>query len=98
MILRDMPPNPHTDTLNREQYWRRTRRLTFILLSIWFLVTIAVVMFARPLSTVTLFGWSASYYMAAQGTILVYVAIVGLYTWRMSKLDKRFASEDNDGK
>ena len=93
-----MPLNSQTTMLNRHQYWQRTRRLTFILLTVWFLVTFGVILFARQLSGLTLFGWSVSYYMAAQGTILVYVAIVGFYTWRMSKLDKRLERGDDNGK
>lgn len=84
---------PITKTLTRDQYWRHTRRLTFTLLAIWFLVTVCVVVFARQLLGLELFGWTVSYYMAAQGTILVYLAIIGYYAWRMSKLDKMVIDE-----
>jgi putative solute:sodium symporter small subunit len=83
--------------IDRDQYWRRTRRLTFFLLAIWFLVTCGVAMFARAMSGITLFGWSLSYYMAAQGAMLVYLVIIGVYTWRMSKLDKLLADGDAHG-
>lgn len=89
---------PAKKTLNREQYWRRTRRLTFVLLAVWSLVNFGVIMSARALSGITFFGWSLSYYMAAQGTILVYVAIIGFHTWRMSRLDKLFADEETHGR
>jgi putative solute:sodium symporter small subunit len=85
----------------RAQYWLRTRRLTLQLLCVWFFVTFGVAWFARPLSNLTLFGWQLSYYMAAQGTILIYVMLVGFYAWRMSKLDKMLdaeKAEDANGK
>ena len=87
----------HAHRLNRRQYWQRTRRLTGILLFAWFFATVGIVMFARQLSAMTMFGWPVSYYMAAQGVILIYVAIVGIYTVCMSSLDKRLAKEDDDG-
>lgn len=71
----------------QEKYWQRAQRLTLYLLSVWFLATFLTVFFARELSAVTFFGWPFSFYMAAQGTILVYAAIVGVYAWRMRRLD-----------
>ena len=71
-------------------YWRSTRRLTLSLAAIWFAVTFGVIFFARDLYGFTVFGWPVSFYMAAQGLLLIYVAIVGAYAWRMRTLDKRY--------
>jgi putative solute:sodium symporter small subunit len=79
-------------------YWRRTRHFTMLLLAIWFLVTFGVIFFARSLSEFSLFGWTFSYYMAAQGTLFIYVIIVGLYAWCMPTLDREFRGEDCDEK
>jgi putative solute:sodium symporter small subunit len=75
-------------------HWERTRRLTGILLAIWFCVTFGVIFFARELSHLTLFGWPVSYYMAAQGATIVYVILVGFYAWRMRRLDRAWAREN----
>lgn len=74
-------------------YWARTRRVTTILFLCWLSLTSGVVFFARELSGYALFGWPFSYYMAAQGTTLLYLLIVGLYAWRMKHLDTRFRRE-----
>ena len=79
-------------------YWHRVKRLTAILLAIWFSVTMIVIFFARELSTFSLFGWPFSFYMAAQGSILIYVVIVGVYAWRMNLLDSRHAKRRQDGR
>lgn len=79
-------------------YWRRVRRFTLALLCLWFFVTFGVVFFARELSEFTFFGWPLSYYMAAQGALFIYVAIVGGYAWRMSRLDRSLDDKDGDGK
>jgi putative solute:sodium symporter small subunit len=71
-------------------YWQSTRRLTLWLLLVWFVATFAAIFFARPLSTFTLLGWPISFFMAAQGSILIYVAIIGIYAIRMHKLDQRY--------
>lgn len=76
-------------------HWERTRRLTGILLAIWFGVTFGVIFFARELSHLSLFGWPVSYYMAAQGATIVYVILVGFYAWRMQRLDRAWARENS---
>jgi putative solute:sodium symporter small subunit len=81
---------------SREKYWRRARTLTLILLAIWLLTTISVVVFARQLATVSLWGWPLHYYFASQGATLVYLAIVGVYAWVMQRLDTAINSESHD--
>jgi putative solute:sodium symporter small subunit len=89
-----MHPDPSLSAKPRS-HWQRARRLTAFLLLSWFALTFGVIFFARELSSVTLFGWPLSFYMAAQGSILVYLAIVVIYAWRMHRLDQTF-SEDKD--
>lgn len=69
-----------------------------LLLCIWFATTFGVIFFARQLSELRLFGWTFSYYMAAQGTLFIYLMIVALYAWRMPKLDRTLDDEDPHGK
>jgi putative solute:sodium symporter small subunit len=88
------PESPDTGSQRLAAYWRSARRLTMILLGIWFLVTFSVIFFARSLSEFTLFGWTFSYYMAAQGTLFVYLAIVGFHAWAMARLDQRLTGKD----
>ncbi|MDB5839695.1 MAG: hypothetical protein JWQ23_1647 [Herminiimonas sp.] len=92
-----MPSTPdRTLPARRAAYWRVTRRLTALLLTAWFVVSFGVIFLARELSGITLFGWPVSFYMAAQGTILIYVLIVGFYAWRMQRLDRKFIRDGGD--
>ncbi|NVD99800.1 DUF4212 domain-containing protein [Massilia sp. BJB1822] len=81
------------DDTPRARHWRQTRRLTAALLLAWLLTGFCAVFFARELSGLTLFGWPLSFYMAAQGASLVYLAIIALYTWRMRRLDRQYAAQ-----
>ena len=71
---------------NHQAYWRKNLRITSILLAIWFVVTYVVAYFARDLSFV-MGGWPFSFWMAAQGALVVYVAIIAFYAHYMNKLD-----------
>ncbi len=71
-------------------YWRRTRRLTAWLLLAWGLVAFVPVYFARELS-VELFGWPLAFWLASQGALLGFCAIVIVYARRMDRLDEEFS-------
>jgi putative solute:sodium symporter small subunit len=71
---------------NRRSYWRKNLRLTAVLMAIWFFVTFVVAYFARELSF-SFFGWPFSFWVAAQGALVVYVAIVAFYSYRTNRLD-----------
>ena len=56
------------------------------LLAIWFLVTFAISFYARELNF-SFFGWPFSFWVAAQGALVVYLVIIGLYARCMNRLD-----------
>lgn len=74
-----------TDT--RGAHWRKNLRVTAALLAVWFTVTFVVTFFARELSF-AFFGWPFSFWMAAQGALLVYLALIGFYAWYMNRADR----------
>ena len=88
---------PQRDIQRRAAIWRRTVRLTMALLAVWFGVTFAAIFFARELAGLTLFGWSVSFYIAAQGALLVYLAIVGIYALAMRALEARGGKGNHGG-
>lgn len=70
------------------QYWRTNLRITGILLFIWFFVTFVIGYFARDLNF-SFFGWPFSFWVAAQGALIVYVVIIGYYARYMNRLDQQ---------
>jgi putative solute:sodium symporter small subunit len=71
---------------NHQRYWQKNLRITAILMAIWFVVTYVVSFFARDMNF-NFFGWPFSFWVAAQGALVVYVAIIGYYAYYMNKLD-----------
>ena len=78
-----------------QEYWRKNVRLTLILLSIWFVVTYVVGFFARDLSF-NFFGWPFSFYMGAQGSLIIYVIIIWFYARYMNRLDQEYGVDEGD--
>ncbi len=78
------------------RYWQRVRRLTLALLLLWLAVSVGVVVFARELSTITVWGWPVHFYLAAQGVTLVYLGIAGAYAAAMNRIDALSRKERRD--
>jgi putative solute:sodium symporter small subunit len=80
---------------HRQAYWRKNIRLIGILMLIWFGVTFGMSYYARELSF-DFFGWPFSFWMAAQGSPLVYVAIIAFYARSLERLDVVHGCEENE--
>ncbi len=82
------------DTAQRErEYWTKNLRVTAVLMVIGFAVTFVVAFFARELSF-DFFGWPFSFWMGAQGALLVYVALVWFYARYMNRLDREYGFDE----
>ena len=82
-------------TQKHQEYWSKNLRVTAILLAIWFVVTFVVSYFARDLSF-NFFGWPFSFWMEAQGALLVYGAIIWFYARTMDRLDAHYAMQAHE--
>ncbi|NRF67321.1 DUF4212 domain-containing protein [Aquincola sp. S2] len=76
-------------------YWRKNLRITSILMAIWFVVTYVVGFYARELNF-TFFGWPFSFWVAAQGALIVYVLIIWYYANYMNRLDQEHGVAEED--
>jgi len=74
-------------TESHRQYWQKNLNITAVLMAVWFVVTFVVAYFARDLNF-SFFGWPFSFWMAAQGSLIIYVAIIWFYARYMNQLDQ----------
>ena len=63
-------------TENRVQHWSKTRNLTFAVLAIWFVFSFVVHWFAQSLNESNFLGFPLGYYMAVQGSLIVFVLLI----------------------
>ncbi|WP_156291673.1 DUF4212 domain-containing protein [Oceanobacillus salinisoli] len=85
-------------TLDEKQrrYWKKNVKLISSLLVVWALVGFGGgILFAEPLSQVSFFGVSLSFWIAQQGAILVFILLILIYAIRMDKLDQEYIKEAN---
>ena len=81
---------------NHQRYWQKNLRITGILLLLWFVVTYVVGYLARDLSF-TFFGWPFSFWMGAQGALIIYCLIIWYYARHMAKLDIEHGVQESEG-
>jgi putative solute:sodium symporter small subunit len=80
---------------NHRAYWRKNLRMTALLLLIWLATSFAPVYFVRELNEFTFLGFPLGFYMTAQGSLIIYVALVWFYSRYMNRLDhKHSVAED----
>jgi putative solute:sodium symporter small subunit len=83
-------------TERHNEYWRKTLTITGILLAIWFVVTFVEAWFARELNQFVFLGFPLGFYMSAQGSLIIYVILIGTYAWYMNRLDKEYEVDEGD--
>jgi putative solute:sodium symporter small subunit len=77
-------------TARHREYWRKNLVITAILLVVWFVVTFVEGWYARELNDVSFLGFPLGFYMSAQGSLIVYVVLIGIYAWYMNRLDREY--------
>jgi putative solute:sodium symporter small subunit len=75
----------------KDDYWRYNVKLTTILLVIWFVVTYLISgLWASWLNQYTMLGFPMGYYMAAQGSLAIFVVEIAVYAYLMNRKDEEF--------
>ena len=62
------------------------------LLLLWVLVSFVATFFARDLQSLAAGGWPLGYWIAAQGAVLMFIAIVVAYCWAMNRFERQDAA------
>ncbi|MBD2278739.1 MAG: DUF4212 domain-containing protein [Dolichospermum sp. DEX189] len=75
----------------RRAYWRANTNLIRNLLIVWALVSVVFsILLVQQLNVIRFFGVPFGFWMAQQGSILVFVVLIFIYAFRMDKLDQKY--------
>ena len=83
-------------TEKHREYWHKNLVITTILMIVWFIATFVVGWYARELNGTTILGFPLGFYMAAQGSLIIYVVIIFIYARYMNNLDKVYGVHEGD--
>jgi putative solute:sodium symporter small subunit len=80
--------------MSKQALWGRTKRLTLALGALWLAVNLAVLWFARDLNAWRLFGFPMGYWLAAEGTLFVYLGIIVVYALVMDRYEASYLAAE----
>ena len=78
----------------KQAFWGRTKRLTLALGALWLTVNLAVPWFAAELNAWQFLGFPLGYWLAAEGALFVYLAIIVAYALVMDRYEASYLAAE----
>ena len=83
--------------LDRKSYWRKNITIVLILLAGWFCVSCVLGIFlVERLNKVRIGGFPLGFWVAQQGSILVFILLILVYCLYMMRLDRRHHVDEEE--
>jgi len=71
-----------------DSYWQRTSSLMWLMIGLWIFFSFIVHMFVTPLNGIKIFGFPLGFYMASQGSLIIFVAMLFWFAKAQDKIDR----------
>jgi putative solute:sodium symporter small subunit len=76
-------------------HWAKTSRLMLLILGIWFVFSFVVHIFAPSLNGIRILGFPFGFYMAAQGSLIIFVVALFWFGKRQNEIDEEFGVQED---
>ena len=77
-------------------YWEETKSLMWKVLAVWFVFAFLVHAFVVPLNGIVIFGFPLGFWMAAQGSLIAFVAMIFWYAKKQNAIDEKYGVAEED--
>ncbi len=77
------------------RYWSKTSRLMLFMLAIWAIAGFGVHFFAPTLNGIQFLGFPLGFYMAAQGSLIIFVVVLFIFARLQNGIDEEFGVEED---
>ena len=83
---------------NDEIHWLRTTNLMLVHLGIWFFFGFIIHMFVNVLNkfTIPILHFPLGFYMAAQGSLIVFVVMLFVFAKQQNKIDREYGVAEDE--
>jgi putative solute:sodium symporter small subunit len=76
---------------NAHEYWKSNIRIVLSLLTVWFFISfVCGILLVDVLDSIRFGGFKLGFWIAQQGAIFVFVALIYVYIYLMDKLDDKY--------
>ncbi len=79
-----------------QAHWGETTRLMLIHLGIWIFFGYIIHMLVHTLNKVSFLGFPFGFYMAAQGSLIVFVVMLFVFAKQQDNIDRKFGVAEDD--
>jgi putative solute:sodium symporter small subunit len=79
-----------------EQYWTRTRGLMVFCMVVWFVFSFGIHFFVRELNQIVILGFPLGFYMAAQGSLIVFVVLIFWFSAAQNRIDEESGMAEDE--
>ena len=81
---------PADTKANEQAHWSKTTKLKFMHLGVWFFFGYIIHMFVNQLNAIKIpiLGFPLGFYMAAQGSLIVFVVMLFMFAKQQDKIDR----------
>jgi putative solute:sodium symporter small subunit len=81
---------------NGERHWQRTTSLMWLNLILWITFSFIIHMFSVQLNAIKFMGFPLGFYMAAQGSLVIFVVMLFWFARAQDKIDREegFAEDE----
>ena len=89
---------PPDSQANQEDHWRKTTRLMLTHLGVWVFFGYIIHMFVNTLNqwTIPILKFPLGFYMAAQGSLIVFVVMLVVFAWQQDRIDRQHGVAEDD--
>ena len=77
-----------SEASQKVEHWNRTKKLMIVHLVIWFIFSFVVHWIAPVLNKVSVFQFPLGFYMAAQGSLIVFVVQLFIFAKQQDRIDR----------
>lgn len=77
-----------TQGVDAARHWSRTSTLMWIMMFLWIIFSFVIHMFVDQLNTIKVLGFPLGFYMAAQGSLIVFVVMLFVFAKRQDTIDR----------
>ena len=98
--MHEPPQDSDSSRLNlrreHQRYWRANKIIIVSLLAIWFVVPYVFgIVLVEKLNQVMLGGFPLGFWIAQQGSIYLFIVLIGIYCFLMEREDRKFHVDED---
>lgn len=83
-------PAAAIDPAVAQAYWKRTSGLMWTMMAIWAFAGFVIHLFAPTLNAIHVLGFPLGFYMAAQGSLIIFVVQLYWFARKQNAIDEEF--------